>query len=217
MKTFTKTALLSTIFLSTTAFASVFPLQAPKDIDAFVTAGSSVSNASVTTAFVAPLDAPKDIIAAGWHTASNQATSLAGLDLFPLQAPKDITQNYVAPSPRVVKTEYMVASSNNATFMNPLAAPKDRVDQEYFDSHSQSVAYSGYNFINPLDAPKDVRDSKLDTSFATKASSVGFVFVNPLEAPKDSVGKGYCDLNGHELLASDNSNSTRWAAIRKQC
>lgn len=217
MKTFTKTALLSTIFLSTTAFASVFPLQAPKDIDAFVTAGSSVSNAS-TTAFVAPLDAPKDIIAAGWHTASDQAASLAGLDLFPLQAPKDITKNYVAPSQRVVKTEYMVASSNsNAKFMNPLEAPKDRVDQEYFDSHPQSVAYSGYNFINPLDAPKDVRDSKLDTSFESKTSSFGYVFVNPLEAPKDSVGTGYCDLNGHELLASDNSNSTRWAAIRKQC
>ena len=215
MKTLTKSVLLSSILLSTNAFASVFPLEAPKDIDAFVTAGSSLSNASVMNAFVAPLDAPKDIIAANWHVASVQVTFIAGLDLFPLQAPKDIIENYVLPSQGIAKAEYVVSS--NAKFVNPLRAPKDRIDQEYFDSHLQPIAYSGYHFINPLEAPKDVRDSNVDTSFDSKASSVNYVFVNPLEAPKDRVDSGYCDLNSDEVIASANSKSSVWAVVRKQC
>ncbi|WP_293269159.1 hypothetical protein [Neptunomonas sp.] len=215
MKTFTKTALLSALFLSTSAFASVFPLEAPKDIDAFTVAGISSYSASSDAAFVAPLDAPKDIIAAGSYISSTHATSIAGVDLFPLQAPKDIIQDYAVPSQSIAKSEYIVASSNTK-FMNPLEAPKDRIDQEYSDTHQQSVAYSGYDFVSPLDAPKDVRDSSLDTSYDSNKSSVGYAFVNPLEAPKDRVSSGYCDLNGHEL-ASEDSNSARWSAVRKQC
>jgi hypothetical protein len=215
MKNFTKTALLSATFLSTSAFASLFPLEAPKDIDAFVTAGSSVSDTTVASAFVAPLDAPKDIIAASWYSTSTQATSVAGLNLFPLQAPKDIIADYVAPAYDSTKTNTIVASSDTK-FINPLGAPKDRVDQKYFDSYQSSVAYSGYSFKNPLDAPKDMQDNKLGTSFDSKMSSYGYAFVNPLEAPKDRVSTGYCDLSGHQV-ASATGNSTGWAAVRKQC
>ena len=120
MKTFTTSLLLSSILLSTSAFASAFPLEAPKDIDAFVTAGSSVT--SITTAFVAPLDAPKDIVAGGSFTSS---THVASNVVFPLLAPKDVVSDSVVSTHSTTKTTPVVAS-NNTGFVNPLDAPKDK-------------------------------------------------------------------------------------------
>ena len=116
---------------------------------------------------------------------------------------------------RSVLLSSVLVSTTAFASVFPLEAPKD-IDAFITAGSSVSDTSATTAFVAALEAPKDVLDNKLDTSFDSKMSSVEYVFVNPLEAPKDRVNSGYCELNGHEV-ASENSNGTGWAAVRKQC